>query len=172
MLLGVQKSVREWTLTFPRQLPLWELEPRWTLESLESDCRGQNSLDWKVTYIIENILERRCLKGASPFGHLKHKLWSKKRLGVKLAVWLPTSKSRESTWFPCVQVACHIPSECSRWGLQLCIRLHFNQRFAHKIMRPQSRGNPNFGNFGTPIWESWDKMSFGCGPCEEAQSIL
>jgi hypothetical protein len=21
----------------------------------------------------------------------------------------------------------------------------------------------HFGNFGTPSWESWDKMSFGCG---------
>jgi hypothetical protein len=29
-------------------------------------------------------------------------------------------------------------------------------------MCPQSRGSPNFGNFGTPIWESWDKMTFGC----------
>ncbi len=26
MLLGVQKSVREWTLTFPSEFPLWELE--------------------------------------------------------------------------------------------------------------------------------------------------
>jgi hypothetical protein len=31
-------------------------------------------------------------------------------------------------------------------------------------MGPQSRNSPNFGNFGTPIWESWDKMPFGCGP--------
>jgi len=37
-----------------------------------------------------------------PFGHLKHKLWPKERSGVKLAVWLPTIKSRESTWFPCM----------------------------------------------------------------------
>jgi hypothetical protein len=27
-------------------------------------------------------------------------------------------------------------------------------------------------DFGTPIWESQDKMPFGCGPHEEAQSIL
>jgi hypothetical protein len=30
-----------------------------------------------------------------PFRHLKHKLWSKERSGVKLPVWLPTFKSRE-----------------------------------------------------------------------------
>ncbi len=35
-----------------------------------------------------------------PFGHLKHKLWPKKRSGVKLAVLLPTIKSQESTRFP------------------------------------------------------------------------
>jgi hypothetical protein len=27
-----------------------------------------------------------------PFGHLKHKLWPKARSGVKLVVWLPTTK--------------------------------------------------------------------------------
>jgi len=32
-----------------------------------------------------------------PFGHLQHKLWQKERPRVKLAVWLPTTKSREST---------------------------------------------------------------------------
>jgi len=38
-----------------------------------------------------------------PFRHLKHKLWPKEGLGVKLVVWLPTIKSQESTRFPCVQ---------------------------------------------------------------------
>jgi hypothetical protein len=28
------------------------------------------------------------------FGWLKHKLWAKKGSGVKLAIWLPTTKSR------------------------------------------------------------------------------
>jgi len=36
-------------------------------------------------------------------------------------------------------------------------------------MRPQSHGSPNFGNFGTPIWESRDKMPFGCGPRGEVK---
>jgi hypothetical protein len=31
------------------------------------------------------------------FGHLQPKLWAKEGPGVKLAVWLPTIKSREST---------------------------------------------------------------------------
>jgi hypothetical protein len=31
-----------------------------------------------------------------PFGHLKHKLWPKEGLGIKLLIWLPTTKSWES----------------------------------------------------------------------------
>jgi len=79
-----------------------------------------------------------------PFGHLKHKLWPKERLGVKLAVWLPTTKSQELTQFPCVQVACNILLESSRWELQLCFRPHLNRRSAHKVIEPQSRESPNF----------------------------
>jgi hypothetical protein len=38
------------------------------------------------------------------FEYLKHKLWPKERPGIKLPVWLPTRKSRESTRFTCVQL--------------------------------------------------------------------
>ncbi len=64
MLLGVQKSVREWTLTLPSELPFWELESQWTPKFLEGNFRGQNSLNWKVPYVIGNLLEHRCLKWA------------------------------------------------------------------------------------------------------------
>ncbi len=45
MLLGVQKSVREWTFTFPSELSFWELEFQWTFESSKGDCRGKKPLD-------------------------------------------------------------------------------------------------------------------------------
>jgi hypothetical protein len=106
------------------------------------------------------------------FGHLKHKLWPKERSGVKLAVWLLTTKSQESTRFPCVKATCNIPLESSWQGLQLYFRPHCDRRFAQEVMHPQSRRNPNCENFRTPTWESRDKKPFGCGPCEEAQSIL
>jgi hypothetical protein len=60
--------MREWTLTLPRQLPLWEMEFRWTLKTSESDCRGQNPMACDVLYIIRKILKRRCLKWA----HITH----------------------------------------------------------------------------------------------------
>jgi hypothetical protein len=56
--------MREWTLTLPRQLPLWEMESRWTPETAESDCRGQNPMACGVLYIVGKLLKRRCLKWA------------------------------------------------------------------------------------------------------------
>jgi hypothetical protein len=86
-----------------------------------------------------------------PFEHLKHKLWPKEGLGVNLSIWLPTTKRQESTQFPCVQVVCDIPLESYRQGIKLCFRPHFNQKYACKVMGPQSRGN-----LGTPTWEFRD----------------
>jgi hypothetical protein len=64
ILPGVLENVREWTVTLPRQLPLWEMESRWTPETSESNCKGQTSMDCGVLYIIEKLLKRRCLKWA------------------------------------------------------------------------------------------------------------
>ncbi len=86
MLSGVQERVREWTLTLPRELPLWELEFQWTPKSSKSNYRGQNSLDWGVSYIIGKLLERKCLKWA----RMTH-----------LDIWNTSydqKKGRESNW--------------------------------------------------------------------------
>ncbi len=56
------KSMKEWTLTLPRQLPLWEMESWWTPKILERNFRGENSMACGVLYTIGKILERRCLK--------------------------------------------------------------------------------------------------------------
>jgi hypothetical protein len=45
MLSGMQKSVRERTLTLPSELPFWELESRWIFESLEGDFGVENPMD-------------------------------------------------------------------------------------------------------------------------------
>jgi len=56
------------------------------------------------------------------FGHLQPKLWAKEGPGVKLAVWLSTTKSRESTssWRP--NWVCDMALERSWRGLQLWFR--------------------------------------------------
>jgi hypothetical protein len=84
-----------------------------------------------------------------PFGDLKHKLWPKERPKVKLAVWFPTIKIQELTWFPYVQVACDIVLESSQWRLQLCFRLHPNQRLAQK-----SYGAPK--SWESQLWQFRD----------------
>jgi len=54
--------MREWTLTLPRQLSLWEMESWWTPEISENNCKGQTSMYCGVLYIIGKLLKRRCLK--------------------------------------------------------------------------------------------------------------
>jgi hypothetical protein len=72
-----------------------------------------------------------------PFGHLQHKLWSKKGPGVKLPVWLPTTKSRVSTQSRCAQVECDTSLERS-WGeLQVFFRPHLNRRSELGVMSSQ-----------------------------------
>jgi hypothetical protein len=86
-----------------------------------------------------------------PFGHPKHKLWPKERPRVKLAIWLPITKSRESTQFPCVQVTCHIPLESSRWELKLFFRPHINPKSVKKVMGPKIAGVLSLGISGLPL---------------------
>jgi hypothetical protein len=61
MFSGVQKSVKEWTLSLPNELPFWEFKSQWTLEFSEGNRRGQNPLYWKVLYIIGKLLKFKCL---------------------------------------------------------------------------------------------------------------
>jgi hypothetical protein len=84
---GSAKSVREWTLTHPSELPLWELESQMdSRESSEHDCKGQNPSARRVFYIIEKLLKFRCLKW-SRIAHLD--IWNTS-YGQK--------KGRESNW--------------------------------------------------------------------------
>jgi len=164
---GMNPHTPKWTPTFGVGI----LMDSWIFEN---NFKGLNPLDQIIPYIIRNLLKFRCLKWVhmTHLDPLKHKLWPKEGLRIKLAIWLQTTKSQESTQVPYVQVACHILLESSWQGLQLCLRNHFNQSSAHKIMGPQSCGSPNFGNVGIPTWESRDKMTFGCWSCGQAQSIL
>jgi len=106
------------------------------------------------------------------FKHLQHKLWEKERPGVKLAVWLLTTKSQKLTRLPCMHMECNTPLESSQRELQLCFKPQPNQRPKQEVMAPQSCWNPTltisrfaFGSLGT-------KRPFGCEPHREAQRIL
>jgi len=107
-----------------------------------------------------------------PFRHLQHKLWSKEGPKVKLAVWLPTTKSWESTWFRCVQVKCNTPLKSSQGELQLWFRPCPNPNLRREVMNAQSPKSPNQDSFGTPLWESREKEPFKCKCGGELQKIL
>ncbi len=97
---------------------------------------------------------------------------TKKRSKIKLTIWLPTTKSQESTRPQCVQVECNTPLKSSWQELQVCFRTHPNRRSEQRVMTSQSGKSPNQDSFRTPPWESWDKKSLGCRCCGKAQRIL
>jgi hypothetical protein len=101
-----------------------------------------------------------------PFEHLKHKLWPKEGLGIKLVVWFPPTKSWESTWFPYVQVACNISFKISQQGLQFCIRSYLNRRSTHKVMGPKVAGVPTLRISGFPFGSPRTKYHLDVGLME------
>jgi hypothetical protein len=106
------------------------------------------------------------------FGHLQPKLWAKERPGIKLAVWLPTIKSRESTSFQRLQMECDGALESFQGELQLWFRPHYNRRSELGVVSVQSPESPTRDSFGTPPWESRENMPFGCSSRGELQRIL
>ncbi len=107
-----------------------------------------------------------------PFRHLQPKLWAKERPGVKLAICLPTTKSRESTSSRLLQKECDRALESSQGELQLWFRPHSNRRLEPGDMSSQSSKSPTRDSFKTPLWESREKVPFGCGSHGITQRIL
>jgi hypothetical protein len=75
------------------------------------------------------------------FGHLQPTLWAKEGPRVKLAIWLPTTKSRESTSSRCPIGECDIALERSRRGLQLWFRPCRDPTLQSGVMAVQSSGS-------------------------------
>jgi hypothetical protein len=76
------------------------------------------------------------------FGHLQPKLWAKEGPGVKLPIWLPTTKSRESTssWHPIWK--CNTALEISQGKIQLWFRPCCDWTMQSRVMSSQSTRTP------------------------------
>jgi hypothetical protein len=103
------------------------------------------------------------------FEHLKHKLWPKEGLGVKLPIWLPTKKSQESNRFTCLQTTCDILLESSRPGLDfaldnISIRGLFAKLWGSKIARV-----PTFAISGLSLGSLGRKNHLDVGPVERCR---
>jgi hypothetical protein len=145
-----------------------------TPKTSKLDYKGQNTSPCGVFHIIEKLSKCRCRKWPC-ISHLdicSTSCGKKKGPWVKLTVWLPTIKSRESTRPWGVYVKCNTPLEISQGELQVCFRPHPNQRSEQRIMNSHSPGSPNQDSFETPPWESRDKKPFGCRCCGITQRIL
>jgi len=87
-------------------------------------------------------------------GNLQLKLWAKEGPGVKLPIWLPTTKSRESTSSRRPIWVCNMALERSRRGLQLWFRPQRDPTLQSGVMAVQSFGSPvgtiSGFHFGSP----------------------
>jgi hypothetical protein len=153
------KSVRM-TLTLPK----WGLGSPSRLPKLQSSIAGV-----KTPHLEAFLISLKIYRSVDVENGLAWAIWTsvaqvmaKRRPGVKLTIWLPTTKSRESSRLWCVQVECSTPLESSQGELQVCCRPHPNRRSEQKVMNLQSPKSPNWDSFGTPPWESRDKKPFGC----------
>jgi hypothetical protein len=74
------------------------LESSRIFETSKFDCRGQNTLHWGVHYIIGKYQSVDVENGlAWAIWTSTAQVMAKRKAGVKLAVWLPTTKSQELT---------------------------------------------------------------------------
>jgi hypothetical protein len=77
-----------------------------------------------------------------PFGHLQPKLWAKEGPGVKPAIWLSITKSRESTSSQHPIWECNTSLERAQRGIQLWFRPRRDPTLQLGVMSSQSPGTP------------------------------
>jgi len=143
--------------------------------------QGPKHLALRCSWCHWKGLKAQISKMASrwPFEHLSPKLWAKEGPRIKLTIWLPTTKSRESTSFWPPNWECDTSLKRSRRGLQVWFRPRYDRTWKSGLMSAQSPGTPpgtisaQFrDNFGTPIWKSREKEPFGCSFGGASQRIL
>jgi hypothetical protein len=155
----------------PKGVPLWELESRWNPKSSKGNCRGQNSMAWRVSYINGKILERRYLKWAL-IAHLD--IWNTS-YGQK--------KGRESNWqFDSrpLKVGSWPDFHACRWPATYCWKaLNKGYNFAlnlisirglhAKLWRPKVTGVPTLAISGLPLKSAGTKSHLDVGRMERCR---
>jgi hypothetical protein len=62
--------------------------------------------------------------------------------------------------------------ENSQGEIRVCFKPRPNRRSEREVMNAQSPGSPNQDSFGTPLWESQEKVPFGYKCGREMQRII
>jgi hypothetical protein len=153
------------------------LESSGTPECLELDSKAQNTLYWGVFSVIGKVLKRRYRKwpriGNSDICSPSY--GQKKGPGIKLAIWLPTTKSWESTSSRRRLEECDTTLGKLLTRATTLIQDSSRSEFgARSCGRPKSRIKwiPTRDSFGTPFQESQQNVPFGCSLCDQPQRIL
>jgi hypothetical protein len=162
-------NVKEWTHTFPSELPVWELESLWSFEYSKRYFNNQISLDQRVLYTIEKLLKLRCLKWAC-ITHLStcNTSYSQNK-GQELKCqfdFRPLKIKNRPEIHVCNRRATY------HWkALNVVYNFALDLASIKKIFT-RNYGPPKFWesqfqkNWDSrpPSWESWDKMTLGCNP--------
>ncbi len=134
------------------------MKSQWIPESSKGDCRGQNSLDWRIFYIIGNLLKRKCVKWAC-MTHLDISNTSYGQNKGRESNWQFDSKSlKVRIWFDFLKCKCRATyrwknlDEGYNFALDLIsIRCLSTKLWGPKVVRvPTLRiSGPPFGSLGT-----------------------
>jgi hypothetical protein len=101
-----------------------------------------------------------------PFGNLKHKLWPKEGMGIKLAVWLLITKSWELTRFPCVQWRATYHWKVLNKGYNFVLDLISIRGLHTKLWGPKVTRVPTLAISGLPFGSPGTKSHLDVGLVE------
>ncbi len=109
--------------------------------------QGKKTSPWGVLGVIGKVLKCRCPKWPR-IGHLDiyNPSYGQKK-GVKLPIWLPATKSRESTCSRRALGECDTTLKSSRRGLQVWFRPRPDWRSGREAMMSQNPRSPKPGQF-------------------------
>jgi hypothetical protein len=97
---------------------------------------------------------------------------AKRKIKSQISNLTSTTKSQESTQFPCVQATCDIPLESSQKGYNFALDLVAIGGLRKKLCTLKVAGVPIVGISGLSHGSPGTKRPLGCGPHGEVQSIL
>ncbi len=162
-LLGVGENVKEWAHALPSGLPFWELEFLWSPESLESNLKGQNSLDRRLIYAIENLLRHICLKWVCMIHLSTYNISYGRKKGKKSKCQFdsrPLQVRNHLELYACRRHATYhwkAFEKSYNFALNLTsIKGLHKKLWAYKVTR-----FPILKILGFPSWEPWEKWHLG-----------
>jgi hypothetical protein len=145
---------------------------QWTPKSSKGDCRGQNSMDWKVPYIIGKFLELRCLKWVR-MTHLniQNTSYGQKK-GQESNCQFDSRPLKVGNWpdFPVCKLRATYHWKALDKGYNFALKLISIRGFHAKLWGPKIAGVPTLAirnsHLGIPgqnaiwMWASWAAIEY------------